>query len=169
MNHLDTLLDWPQIRALDLFAGTGTLGLECLSRGASLLVSLDMNPEALRHLRQVRQKWGLKNWQIAGFDLLSMGQTVDGRFPWKMTERLSELPEEAAPFHLVVADPPYGEPRLEGLADEFLAGPLLATNGILVVEHAMTYQRIALHHDPSKVLTYGLTQFSIFEKRSLAL
>ena len=167
MNYLDTLLDWSPIRALDLFAGTGALGLECLSRGASQLVSMDLHPEALGHLRQLRQQWDLKEWHIAGADLLAKGKADGSAFPWKMTERLSELADDPAPFDLVVADPPYGDPRLEGFADAILDGPLLTTEGILVIEHAVTYRRISLHYGPSKVLIYGQSQFSIFEKRTL--
>lgn len=167
MNYLDTILDWSPIRALDLFAGTGALGLECLSRGASQLVSMDLHPEALGHLRQLRQQWDLKGWDIAGADLLAKGKADSSAFPWKMTERISELPDDPAPFDLVVADPPYGDPRLEGFADAILDGPLLSTEGILVIEHAVTYRRISLHYGPSKVLIYGQSQFSIFEKRTL--
>jgi 16S rRNA (guanine966-N2)-methyltransferase len=167
MNYLDTFLDWSAIRALDLFAGTGALGLECLSRGASQLVSMDLHPEALGHLRQLRQQWDLKGWHIAGADLLAKGKADGSAFPWKMTERLSELADDPAPFDLVVADPPYGDPRLEGFADAILDGPLLSTEGILVIEHAVTYRRISLHYGPSKVLIYGQSQFSIFEKRTL--
>ncbi|MFM8316780.1 MAG: RsmD family RNA methyltransferase, partial [Bacteroidota bacterium] len=167
MNYLDTILDWSPIRALDLFAGTGALGLECLSRGASQLVSMDLHPEALGHLRQLRQQWDLKGWHIAGADLLAKGKADGSAFPWKMTERLSEFPDDPAPFDLVVADPPYGDPRLEGFADAILDGPLLSTEGILVIEHAVTYRRISLHYEPSKVLIYGQSQFSIFEKRTL--
>lgn len=167
MNYLDASLDWSTIRALDLFAGTGALGLECLSRGASQLVSMDLHPEALGHLRQLRQQWDLKGWHIAGADLLAKVKSVGSAFPWKMTERISELPDDPAPFDLVVADPPYGDPRLEGFADAILDGPLLSTEGILVIEHAVTYRRISLHYGPSKVLIYGQSQFSIFEKRTL--
>jgi len=167
MNYLDTFLDWSAIRALDLFAGTGALGLECLSRGASHLVSMDLHPEALGHLRQLRQQWDLKGWHIAGADLLAKVNAVSSTFPWKMTERLSELTDDPPPFDLVVADPPYGDPRLEGFADAVLDGPLLSTEGILVIEHAVTYRRISLHYGPSKVLIYGQSQFSIFEKRTL--
>jgi len=164
MNHLDSRLNWSQIRTLDLFAGTGSLGLECLSRGALALVSLDLHPEALRHLRQLRQQWELKQWNIAGADLLSSDKPKTGSYPWKFTERSSEFPENAGPFQLVVADPPYGDPRLEGLADALLKGSLLVIGGILVIKHAITYRRIALTHTPTHVLTYGQSQFSIFEK-----
>ena len=167
MNYLHTFLDWSRIRALDLFAGTGALGLECLSRGAFQLVYLDLDPEALGHLRQVRQQWGLKGWHIAGADLLAWVKVGGSAYPWKMTEHLSDLPDDPAPFGLVVADPPYGDPRLEGFADAILDGPLLSTEGILVIEHAVTYRRISLHYAPSKVLIYGQSQFSIFEKRTL--
>ncbi|MFM7288385.1 MAG: RsmD family RNA methyltransferase, partial [Bacteroidota bacterium] len=149
MNYLDSFLDWSPIRALDLFAGTGALGLECLSRGASQLVSMDLHPEALGHLRQLRQQWDLKGWHIAGADLLAKGKADGSAFPWKMTERISELPVNPAPFDLVVADPPYGDPRLEGFADAILDGPLLSTEGILAIEHAVTYRRISLHYGPS--------------------
>ncbi|MFM7699476.1 MAG: hypothetical protein ACKO7V_01640, partial [Bacteroidota bacterium] len=100
-------------------------------------------------------------------DLLAKVKAVGSAFPWKMTERISELPDDPAPFDLVVADPPYGDPRLEGFADAILDGPLLSAEGILAIEHAVTYRRISLHYGPSKVLIYGQSQFSIFEKRTL--
>ncbi|MFM7179671.1 MAG: hypothetical protein ACKOX5_09210, partial [Bacteroidota bacterium] len=117
--------------------------------------------------RQLRQQWDLKGWHIAGADLLAKVNAVSSTFPWKMTERLSKLPDDPPPFDLVVADPPYGDPRLEGFADAILDGPLLSTKGILGIEHAISYRRISLHYGPSKVLIYGQSQFSIFEKRTL--
>lgn len=168
MNHLESRLDWAGVRILDLFAGTGSLGLECLSRGCRELVSLDLCPEALGHLRQIRKAWKLEGWCIAGADLLPLDHSAAGSMPWKLTERLSEFPEESAPFDLVIADPPYGEPRLEGLADRLLESTMLVGGGILVVEHASTYRRMALSHRPSRTLTYGQCQFSIFEKSNPA-
>lgn len=167
MNHLETRLDWAQVRTLDLFAGTGSLGLECLSRGCLDLVSLDLNPEALRHMRQIRKDWKIEGWSIAGADLLSPDSPATGSLPWKLTERLSEIARESAPFDLVIADPPYGEPRLEGLADRLLETALLASGGVLVIEHASAYRRMALSHTPYKILTYGHCQFSIFEKSNM--
>jgi 16S rRNA G966 N2-methylase RsmD len=168
MNHLETRLDWIQTRTLDLFAGTGSLGLECLSRGAPELVSLDLHPEALGHLRQLRGHWNLKNWSIAGADLLGSGTARADSIPWRWTERSAESRGIDRPFQLILADPPYGEPRLEGLADRLLEGSLLSPEGILVVEHAVTYRRIALSCLPDRVLTYGQSQFSIFEKSTSA-
>jgi 16S rRNA (guanine966-N2)-methyltransferase len=105
-------------RVLDLFAGTGALGLEALSRGAREAVFVDMSAEARGLIR-------------ANIDTLGLAGVA------KVLKRDATAPGAAGPlgaFDVVFCDPPYGK----GLADKALsalvAGGWLAPVALLVVE-----------------------------------
>jgi 16S rRNA (guanine966-N2)-methyltransferase len=146
VNHLNTRLDWYETDVLDLFAGTGSLGLACLNRGARRLMSVDGHPAALRHLNGLRDRSSDPRWSVVQADLLTPN------------DRPLSLP-----FGLILADPPYGDARQEGLVERILDGGLLISGGLLVVEHAITYRRFSLRHQAQHELTYGLSRFCIFE------
>ena len=118
-------------RVLELFAGTGALSLECLSRGAVSAVCVE---KSTRHAAVLKQ-----NIQTAGFssDLLEV-RTQD------VTSALSQLVAAGREFELIMADPPYGEKNLgrrsESWAQKLLDEPdvprLLSPGGLLVLGHA---------------------------------
>jgi 16S rRNA (guanine966-N2)-methyltransferase len=118
-------------RVLELFAGTGALSLECLSRGAISAVCVE---KSSRHVAVLRQ-----NIQTAGFtsDLVEI-RTQD------VTSALSQLVAAGRQFELIIADPPYGEKNLgrrsESWAQKLLDAPhvpqLLIPGGLLVLGHA---------------------------------
>jgi 16S rRNA (guanine966-N2)-methyltransferase len=118
-------------RVLELFAGTGALSLECLSRGAACAVCVEKSP---RHAEVLRQ-----NFQIAGFPHETLQVRVQDVFA-----ALSQLAAAGERFDLVLADPPYGEKNIgrrstsyaQQLLDEKNLPPLLATGGLLVLGHA---------------------------------
>lgn len=90
----ETLFNWlaPYImdaHCLDVFAGSGALGFEALSRGAALTVSLEKNPIIAQHLR--------KNLEILKTDDMRIVET--DAFQW--------LKENGTPFDIVFLDPPY--------------------------------------------------------------
>jgi 16S rRNA (guanine966-N2)-methyltransferase len=110
----------PDARVLDLFAGTGAMGLEALSRGASFAVLVDHGAEARGLLR-------------SNIEALGLGGAT--RVFRRDATRMGSLgPME--PFTLVFCDPPYGK----GLADRALAscaaGGWLAPDALVVVEEA---------------------------------
>ncbi|MCA0425655.1 MAG: 16S rRNA (guanine(966)-N(2))-methyltransferase RsmD [Proteobacteria bacterium] len=107
-------------RVLDLFAGTGALGLEALSRGATLAVLVDEGFEARGLIRQ-----NIENLGVGG----------EARLLKRDATRLGAVaPFE--PFTLIFCDPPYGK----GLADRAVASALkggwLAPGGLVVIEEA---------------------------------
>src|SRR5690606_25861786 len=112
-------------RVLDLFAGTGALGFEALSRGARGAVLVDVDPQVERQLRQSAQTLGVEaRARILRVDLLRSPDAVIGA--------LSGEP----PFDLILADPPYAVtarvvPLLDALAD---AG-LFTEDALCVVEY----------------------------------
>jgi pantetheine-phosphate adenylyltransferase len=113
---------------LDLFAGTGALGLEALSRGAARLVALDSENGALRCLESNVQALDVSaSVTRRKFDLLQP--------PARVLEMLAQL--DCGRFSLVFADPPYKDlPRARPLLDALADSPLCTPDVLFVVEHA---------------------------------
>ncbi|MDT4942032.1 MAG: rRNA (guanine966-N2)-methyltransferase [Pseudonocardiales bacterium] len=120
-SSLTTLLDLDGARVLDLYAGTGAVGLEALSRGAAESVFVESDRGALEVLRRNVRAVGLP------------GATVVGR---SVAGFLSSPPDR--PFDLVFADPPYAiaEAELTGVLASLGAPDRLAGGGWVVVERA---------------------------------
>jgi len=98
-NWLDHLQDrrWDNRRCLDLFAGTGALGLEAASRGAAEVVMVESHPVALKNLQAVCDK--LKAQQV----VLRPG------------DALHVLPTLSGMFDVIFLDPPYQQRQLPSL------------------------------------------------------
>jgi len=120
-NSLGSLLDLDGARVLDLYAGTGALGLEALSRGAAEVVLVESGPRVLPVLRANLAAVGLPG-----------GRVVAGSVPGVVA---APAPE---PFDLVLADPPYATPVEEvlGVLRALVAGGWLADGGVVVVERS---------------------------------
>ena len=118
-------------RVLELFAGTGALSLECLSRGAVSAVCVE---RSARHAAVLRE-----NFQAAGFAPELLQVRVQDAFT-----ALGQLAATGAEFDLVMADPPYGEKNIgrrstspaQQLLDEPKLARLLRPGGLLVLGHA---------------------------------
>jgi len=114
--------DYPPLegaRVLDLFAGTGALGLEALSRGAARAVFVDDGAAARALIRQNIER------------LAAIGQTKLWR---RDATRLG--PCRGAPFDLIFADPPYGKGLGVRALASALAGGWVAPGAVLVLEEA---------------------------------
>ena len=103
---------------LDLFAGTGQLGIECLSRGAARCVFVDRRSEAVRLVKE--------NLQLTGLSDNARVITGDAQ------EFLSALKEK---FDLILLDPPYEAGLLEPVLEQIARFDILAPHGIMVAEH----------------------------------
>ena len=119
----ETLFNWLQgvvsgARCLDLYAGSGALGLEALSRGAASVVFVESDAAAARALRALLAEWGEEAGQVVHADAL--------RF----------LARPAAPFDLVFLDPPFGADLLAQSCARLAAGGWLAPGARIYVEHA---------------------------------
>ncbi len=107
-------------RVLDLFAGTGALGLEALSRGAAFALLVDDGAEARAIIRQNVQTLG-----VAGTSRI---------FRRDATKLGDVHPNE--PFSLVFLDPPYGKGLAEKALTSGRAGGWLTPDALIVVEEA---------------------------------
>ena len=131
-----------EARVLDLFAGSGALGLEALSRGAAHATFVEKAGAALGTIK--------KN---------AAGLGVEARCTVVRADALRWLETAPSTFDLVLADPPYALGDLPRLPD--LALPLVAPGGLLVLEHGGDAS-FETHpaHETSR--SYGKTVVSLF-------
>ncbi len=131
---------------LDLFAGSGALGLEALSRGASTCVFVERDRDACRVIRENLEKLRLTGAVIANRDVAAA---------------LREERTRGRRFDLVLVDPPYGEwaEHAPALAEHLPA--LLSDDALVVVE---TSERIEPELPLDLVTTrrYGSARMTVF-------
>ena len=136
---------------LDLFAGTGALGIEALSRGASRATFVERDHRALSALHR----------NLREFSLAERARVLDSRVALAL-QRLSE--EKGDKFSWVFVDPPYAAGEVEPVLALLSGGKVLDNGAVVIVEHDR-------HHlPPEKVGTlemvdrrfYGDTGVSFF-------
>ena len=141
--------DLPEAKVLDLFGGTGQLGIEALSRGAKWAVFVDAREDACRLIRENLNRTKLtQNGAVVRSDYMD--------FLNRCKER----------FSIIFLDPPYAEQYLENAIKRITEIDILETDGIIVTERPVGkefpwefdgYQR-------SKDYKYGKTLLTIFRK-----
>jgi 16S rRNA (guanine966-N2)-methyltransferase len=120
-NSLKALLDLRGATVLDLYAGSGALGLEALSRGAETVVFVESSPGVLPVLKDNLAAVGLPGGRVVAGSV----PTVVGGAP-------------PARFDLVLADPPYATPveEVQEVLRALVSGDWLAPEAVLVVERS---------------------------------
>jgi len=108
---------------LDLFAGTGALGIEALSRGASFCLFIDNNKNALDIIK--------KNLALCRFEKKTMIRK------WDIIKNLDCLLSIPSKFDLVFMDPPYHQNMIHPALDLLQGTQKLKNGATIVVEHAM--------------------------------
>jgi 16S rRNA (guanine966-N2)-methyltransferase len=108
------------MRVLDIFAGTGNLGIEALSRGASYAVFIDSHPESADLIR--------KNLEITRFSDCAKVVLQDA------APALKWLSRGEAPFHLIFLDPPYHEGHTTSVLEILSNSPLVDAGTTIVAE-----------------------------------
>lgn len=110
------------VKMLDLFAGTGSVGIEALSRGAKEVVFVE----------RVRAAVGLLRCNLSSLELSGVARVLAR----DVRSALVQLCREGARFDLIFADPPYGRHWEAELARSQELRELLAPGGMLVVERS---------------------------------
>lgn len=138
-------------RVLELFAGSGALSLDSLSRGCKSAVCIEKSP---RHAEFIR-----RNAEAAGYGAAVFHARVQDVFP-----ALQQIVATGERFDIIMADPPYGDKnvgrRSTSLAQKLIDDPnlplVLAPEGLLILGHAKrdTLEIPAPWHE-SKVLSHG--------------
>ena len=145
-------------RVLELFAGSGALSLECLSRGAAAVLCVE---KSHRHAEFIRS-----NAAAAGYGAILATRTQDV-FPV-----MQQLATDGKQFDLILADPPYGEKNgnrrstsfAQQLLDDLHLPKLLAAGGRLVLGHTKrdTLELVAPWTE-AKMLKHGDTVMRFLE------
>jgi 16S rRNA (guanine966-N2)-methyltransferase len=134
-------------RVLDLYAGSGAMGLEALSRGAAAAVFLEAEPQAIRAIERNLEKLRLTGARVVRLDAIT------------------GLAQEAASgrkYDLVLADPPYSMTDYDALA-RYL--PLvLSEDGLVVLESAAKTEPELAGLAVRSTRKYGSTRVTVFEQ-----
>lgn len=137
-------------RVLDLFAGSGALGIEAISRGASFCHFVDASKESADVIRRNLKSLGIENAEIRCMDYL---------------DALKELKDER--FDLVFLDPPYANKEAYVKAVEaLLASNRLQSDGVLVLEYEGDLPPIPGEF-AKKEKRYGKTKLLILRKETI--
>ena len=120
----ETLFNWLQQRVadahvLDLFAGSGALGLEALSRGAARVTFVERDRRAAEAIESLTREWQEGAVSVACADALG----------W-----LARAPRDAAPFDIVFLDPPYDAQLLSATATALAGSGRLAPDARVYLE-----------------------------------
>lgn len=114
--------DVREARVLDLYSGTGSLGIEALSRGSQRATFVDESRRALEVLR--------KNVEELGFE--ERADLVEG----DAVRTLLRLSKKGMSYHIVFADPPYDRNPISEILEAFRVSDVLRKGGFLIVEHS---------------------------------
>lgn len=143
-NILRGIIDIEGIDALDLFAGTGAISFELLSREAAHVTCVEKASPQIRFITDVARRLGAdKDISIIRGDAL----------------RFIDAARNA--YDLVFADPPYDLPGFGDIPAKVLGSRLLHPGSIFIIEHSDKYDFSTLPHFTDH-RTYGAVNFSFF-------
>lgn len=123
-NIIGTLMEGAEV--VDLFAGTGNVGLECWSRGAAAVTFIDMSKEALRLVRS-----NIAKCHAEADCTVIKGNTI------QVVESLSKAGKR---YDFAFCDPPYNKGLVQAVVAVLAKNPFIKPGGYMVVEHSA--------HDP---------------------
>ena len=143
-NLLNNRIDFEGIDVLDLFAGTGGIGIECVSRGAREVTAVE--------IAHVQQNWIITCCRQLGIRNLSVIRGDVFKF----------LNSCRAKYDFIFADPPYALEELHSLPDLILKQEILKPDGWIVIEHGKDTD-FTNHPNHKETRTYGSVHFSFFQ------
>lgn len=139
--------DLPGMDVLDLFGGTGQLGIEALSRGAKSAVFVDCQENACRLIRENLKRTGLAG-EVVRSDYAAYLRQCERR------------------FHLIILDPPYAEVFLENAIKCITEIDILQSGGIIATERPLG-KELPWQYDGflrSRDYKYGKTLLTFYKK-----
>ena len=145
-NVIGNLMDLEDTMALDLFAGTGSISFELLSRGCKEVTCVEKDNAHYAFIKKVKEELKAEN-------LITIRADV-----FKYIESLN------LSFDFIFADPPYALTDLKKIPEIVLSGNLMKEDGLFVMEHPKEYDFSSLPYFLQQRV-YGAVNFSIFHKK----
>ena len=144
-NVIENLIDLEGLNALDLFAGTGAISFELLSRGCASVTAVEKASTQASFIRSVAERLGDKNLRLIRGDVF--------RF----------IASASQPFDFIFADPPYDLPRFGEIPGLVLESELMKEGTLFVMEHSRAFDFSDLPYFVEH-RAYGSVNFSIFKR-----
>ncbi len=148
-NILTNQFTFEGLSVLDLFAGSGSVGLEALSRGASRVVFVEYSYPVVKILSE---------------NISSLGSGAESRCEVIRLNAYRFLKENLQQFNVIFVDPPYAQDEVEKLPDLIFERNLIQQDGILVMEHT---KKICFPPSSLYIMTdqraFGMTMVSFFQ------
>ncbi len=142
-NVLENIVDFEGKTALDLFAGTGAITFEFLSRECEWVTCVEKAATQYRFIKQVAQQLDIKNISVIKGDVFKFIDMCDKQ------------------FDIIFADPPYDLPDFAKVPEKILGSRMLKPGTIVIVEHSKAYDFSSLPHF-TEHRVYGSVNFSLF-------
>jgi 16S rRNA (guanine(966)-N(2))-methyltransferase RsmD len=143
-NVLENIIDFEGKSALDLFAGTGAISFEFLSRECHDVTSVEKAGTQYKFIKQVSQQLNVTNHTIIKGDVLRFLETCGHK------------------FDVVFADPPYDMQGFGEMPERIMSSGAVGPGTIIIVEHSKNYDFSQLPNFREH-RAYGSVNFSIFE------
>lgn len=145
-NILNSNFYFDEMEVLDLFAGTGAVSLEFVSRGVIKVTSVDNNPACIDGIKRNAELFNVSNIQLMRSDAMRFLSTCRKQ------------------YDMIFADPPFefSQEEYEGIYNHVVERKLFKSGGWLILEHnkAKDFEKLPYYHSTRK---YGKVHFSIFE------
>lgn len=144
-NVLENMMDFEGATCIDLFAGTGAISLEMVSRGAASVIAVEKAPVQARFIDKVRQQLNCTELKLVKGDALKFIAT------------------SGPVADLIFADPPYDMGNFDEVPGAILSSPRCGNDTLVVVEHGKTRD---FSSNPAFLehRAYGSVNFSLFCK-----
>lgn len=143
-NVIENIIDLDGVDALDLFAGTGAVSYELLSRGCASVTAVEKASTQYNFIVKVKGLLGDENLKIVRGDVFRFISTCRHKFDF------------------IFLDPPYDLERFGELPELIFKSAILKENTVIVLEHSAKYDFSTLPHFYEH-RAYGSVNFTIFQ------
>ena len=146
-NILQNQYDFYECTVLDLFAGTGNISYEFVSRGCNPVTAIDLNSKCIQFIKSTKDQLEMDNLNIIQSDCFGYLEHANTK------------------FDIIFADPPYDMPDFDRIVQVVFDKQLLNDEGILIIEHSKK-TKLRQFKQHLKTKNYGSVHFSFFENNS---
>ncbi len=143
-NLLNNRIDFEGIDVLDLFAGTGSISIEFVSRNCNNVISIEQNDKHCAFIRKICTELKISNLSLLKTDVFKYINSCHSQ------------------FDMIFADPPYELDKIAEIPNLIFSQNLLKPDGLFVLEHS-SKNSFELHPNFSDHRNYGNVNFSFFE------
>lgn len=145
-NILNNYVDYEDCAVMDLFAGTGAMSVEFISRGVREVTAVDINNACTEYIKMEAQRLELRNLRVVRADVFDLLKRANRK------------------FDIVFADPPYAIEGLQKLPALVFEHQLLTDDGIFILEHPREYS-FEEHPHFWQHRNYGKVNFTFFANK----